>query len=91
MRIDDSGKRTKVWLNNSEATTLQRTLEKKAWERGIAGMLMLRCGLRSEETTTVTPGDVTRGKDGESWFLEVQGKNTKGGKKPPVKHGSRSM
>lgn len=81
MRIDDSGKRTKVWLNNSEATTLQRTLEKKAWERGIAGMLMLRCGLRSEETTTVTPGDVTRGKDGESWFLEVQGKNTKGGRK----------
>ena len=81
MRIDDSGKRTKVWLDDSEATTLQRTLEKRAWKRGIAGTLMLRCGLRSEETTTVTPGDVIRGKDGESWFLEVQGKNTKGGEK----------
>ena len=81
MRIDDSGKRVKVWLDDDEAETVQRTLVKQAWERGIAGMLMLRCGLRSEETTTVTPGDVIRGKDGESWFLEVQGKNTKGGEK----------
>ncbi|MYL17365.1 tyrosine-type recombinase/integrase [Halorubrum terrestre] len=81
MRIDDSGKRTKVWLDDDEADTLQRTLDKQAWERGIAGMLMLRCGLRSEETTTVSPGDVERDKDGESWFLEVQGKNTKGGEK----------
>ena len=81
MRIDDSGKRTKVWLDDAEADTLQRTLDKQAWERGIAGMLMLRCGLRSEETTTITPGDVSRGKDGKSWFLEVQGKNTKGGQK----------
>ena len=81
MRIDDSGKRTKVWLDDAEADTLQRELAKKAWEREIAGMLMLRCGLRSEETTTVTPGDVERAKDGESWFLEVEGKNTKGGEK----------
>ena len=44
-------------------------------------MLMLRCGLRSEETTTVTPNDVARAKDGESWFLTVRGKNTKGGEK----------
>lgn len=81
MRIDNSGHRVKVWLDDSEADTLQRELAKKAWEREIAGMLMLRCGLRSEETTTVTPGDVQRAKDGESWFLEVEGKNTKGGKK----------
>lgn len=81
MRIDDSGARVKVWLGDDEADTLQRTLEKQAWERGIAGLLMLRCGLRSEETTTVTPNDVERAKDGESWFLEVQGKNTKGGEK----------
>jgi integrase len=81
MRIDDSGARVKVWLDDAEADTLQRTLEKKAWERGIAGLLMLRCGLRSEETTTVTPNDVERAKDGESWFLNVQGKNTKGGEK----------
>lgn len=80
MRIDDGGTRVKVWLDD-EADTLQRTLEKQAWERGIAGLLMLRCGLRSEETTTVTPNDVERAKDGESWFLEVQGKNTKGGEK----------
>ena len=81
MRIDDSAKRVKVWLDDDEADTLQRTLEKQAWERGIAGLLMLRCGLRSEETTTVTPNDVERSKDGTSWFLEVQGKNTKGGEK----------
>jgi integrase len=81
MRIDDSGARVKVWLDDSDADTLQRTLEKKAWERGIAGLLMLRCGLRSEETTTVTPGDVERAKDGESWLLNVRGKNTKGGQK----------
>lgn len=81
MRIDDSGARVKVWLDDDEADILQRTLEKQAWERGIAGLLMLRCGLRSEETTTVTPNDVERAKDGESWFLEVQGKNTKGGEK----------
>ena len=81
MRIDDSGKRVKVWLDDSEADTLQRTLEKQAWERGIAGMLMARCGLRSEETTSVTPNDVERAKDGKSWFLEVRGKNTKGGEK----------
>ena len=81
MRIDDSGARVKVWLDDSEAGILQRELAKQAWEREIAGMLMLRCGLRSEETTTVTPGDVERAKDGESWFLEVEGKNTKGGEK----------
>ncbi|TKX55573.1 site-specific integrase [Halorubrum sp. SP3] len=81
MRIDDSSARVKVWMDEDEANTLQRTLEKKAWERGIAGMLMLRCGLRSEETTTVTPDDVERGKDGESWLLNVEGKNTKGGEK----------
>jgi integrase len=81
MRINDSGARVKVWLDDDEADTLQRTLEKQAWERGIAGLLMLRCGLRSEETTTVTPNDVERAKDGESWFLNVEGKNTKGGEK----------
>lgn len=81
MRIDDSGQRVKVWLDDSEAERLQRTLEKQAWERGIAGMLMARCGLRSEETTSVTPNDVERAKDGKSWFLEVRGKNTKGGEK----------
>lgn len=81
MRIDDSGKRVKVWLDDDEAALLQRTLDKQAWERGIAGLLMLRCGLRSEETTTVTPSDVERAKDGESWFLNVEGKNTKGGEK----------
>ncbi|OYR54931.1 hypothetical protein DJ71_27105 [Halorubrum sp. E3] len=81
MRIDDSGKRTKVWLDEDEAETLQRQLAKTAWEREIAGVLMLRCGLRSEEATTVTPGDVERAKDGDSWFLNVVGKNTKGGDK----------
>lgn len=81
MRIDDSGDRTKVWLDEAEADILQRILEKKAWERGIAGLLMLRCGLRSEETTTVKPEDVERAKDGESWLLKVKGKNTKGGNK----------
>lgn len=81
MRIDDSGERVKVWLNDDEADALQHTLDKQAWERGIAGLLMLRCGLRSEETTTVTPGDVQRGNDGESWFIEVEGKNTRGGEK----------
>ncbi|TKX87061.1 site-specific integrase [Halorubrum sp. SS5] len=81
MRIDDSGGRVKVWMNESEADDLHRTLDKRGWERGIAGLLMLRVGLRSEETTTVTPGDIERAIDGESWLIEVQGKNTKGGEK----------
>lgn len=81
MRIDDSGARVKVWLDEEEADKIVRTLEKRDWERGIAGMLMARVGLRSEETTTVTPGDVERAKDGESWRVKVEGKNTKGGEK----------
>ena len=81
MRIDDSGGRVKVWMNESEADDLHRTLDKREWARGIAGLLMLRVGLRSEETTTVTPGDIERAQDGESWLIEVQGKNTKGGEK----------
>jgi integrase len=81
MRIDDRGKRVKVWLDEDEADALRREMDAKAWRRGIAARLMIGAGLRSEEVTTVSPDAVRRTKDGDHWLLRVRGKNTKGGEK----------
>jgi len=66
-----------VWMSRTEYNEIPRQANTRMQE--IALRLMGDCGLRVEETLHVTPGDISRKKDGRSYELEVtKGKDTTG-------------
>lgn len=82
VRIDDSQDKTKCWLDYpDEVQTIETKARDRDWEQEIAIQLMARVGCRASGVLTATPSGLRWNNDGEYWELEVQGKNTKGGKK----------
>jgi len=78
---DDSGTHTKCLLDpfDEEATQLEAAARDTDWEREIAIQLMARCGFRADEVAYPAQEHLRWSSTGECWFLELQGKNTKGG------------
>ena len=81
VRLDDSGSVVKCWLSPAELDRLERVAGAAGWEREIAIQLMGRCGLRADEVSYPSTADLRWSQEGEIWFVEVRGKNTKGGDK----------
>jgi len=82
VRIDDSGKRTKCWLDYpAEVEDLATAARKDDWEREIAVRLMGFVGPRASGVTSARPNGVSFNSDGDYWEIELRGKNTKGGEK----------
>ena len=79
VRVDDSGTVVKCWLSRAELDRLERVAGAADWEREIAIQLMGRCGLRADEVSYPNTADLRWSQEGEIWFVEVRGKNTKGG------------
>jgi hypothetical protein len=79
VRVDDSGDVTKCWLSRDELTRLERAAGERRWMREIAVELMGRCGLRAHEVPYPADCHLRWSEDGECWFFEVRGKNTRGG------------
>jgi len=82
VRIDDSGKRTKCWLDYpDEVDDLATAARRIDWERDIAMKLMGFVGCRVSGVESAQPDGVTYNSDGDYWQIEIRGKNTKGGEK----------
>ncbi len=82
VRIDDSGKRTKCWLDYpDEIDDLAKAAREDDWEREIAILLMGYVGPRASGVCSARPSGVSFNSDGDYWELELRGKNTKGGEK----------
>jgi hypothetical protein len=81
VRVDDSGDRTKCWLPRDELEQLEAAAGRVDWARELAIALMGRVGLRAHETAY--PGDeqLRWSDEGECWFVEIRGRNTKGGER----------
>lgn len=79
VRIDDSGRVTKCWLNREELRRLERAAARADREREIALQLMSRCGLRVDEVTYPGDAELRWNDNADVWFVEVRGKNTEGG------------
>jgi integrase len=80
---DDSGEVTKCTLDpyDRELSALERTARAVDWEREIAIQLMGRVGCRADEVTYPTLGHLRWSSTGDCWFIEIRGKNTRGGEK----------
>lgn len=82
VRIDDSKKHTKCWLDYpNEIEDLASAARKEDWEREISIRLMGFVGPRASGVPSARPAGVSYNADGDYWQLELQGKNTKGGEK----------
>jgi len=81
VRIDDSGKRPKCWLTQTELNRLERAAGSVDWSRELAVQLMGRCGLRASEVNYPADEHLWWSEEGECWRVEIRGKNTKGGEK----------
>jgi site-specific recombinase XerC len=79
VRIDDSGHVTKCWLNRDEIQQLEEVAARIGWKREIAMQLMGRCGLRCDEVNYPGDAELWWSEKGGCWFVEVRGKNTRGG------------
>ena len=79
VRMDDSGEVTKCWLNREELAHLEAAAARTDWQREIAVMLMGRCGLRVDEVNYPGDAELRWSEKGECWFVEIRGKNTRGG------------
>lgn len=79
VETEDNGDTVKCWMDRGECDSLVREAGTVDWEREIAIQLMTQAGLRSDEVPRVTTGDIFYSEEGDCWFLEVEGKNTKGG------------
>jgi site-specific recombinase XerC len=81
VRIDDSGAETKCWLDREELSQLEAAAAEREWEREIAIQLMGRCGFRASEVPLPGDAELRWSEKADVWFVEVRGKNTKGGTK----------
>jgi len=81
VRVDDSGDVAKCWLDRDELARLEEAAAEREWEREIAIQLMGRCGFRASEVPYPGDAELRWSEDGGCWFVEVRGKNTKGGAK----------
>ncbi|AEH37530.1 site-specific integrase [Halopiger xanaduensis] len=82
VRIDDSGERTKCWLNYpDEVEDIAKAARTVDWERGIAMRLMGFVGSRASGVPSARPEGINWNSEGEYWELELKGKNTRGGEK----------
>jgi site-specific recombinase XerC len=79
VRLDDSGKVTKCWLDRDELTRLEEAGGRKDWQREIALQLMGRCGFRADEVNYPGDAELRYSEEADGWLVEVRGKNTKGG------------
>ena len=79
VRVDDSGDVTKCWLDRDELQQLEKVAAQSDWKREIAIQLMGRCGLRADEVNYPGDAELRWSEKGESWFVEIRGKNTSGG------------
>ena len=79
VRVNDAGHVTKCWLAREELAELEAAAAKADWKREIAMMLMGRCGLRADEVNYPGDAELRWSEMGECWFVEVRGKNTRGG------------
>jgi integrase len=79
VRVDDSGGVTKCWLDRNELAELEAAAARGDWKREIAVMLMGRCGFRADEVNYPGDAELRWSEDGECWFVEIRGKNTRGG------------
>lgn len=78
VRIDDSGTRTKCWLNYpDEVDALAKAARSVDWEREIAVLLMGHVGCRASGVISATPSGVNWNTDGEYWQIEIREKNTR--------------
>lgn len=82
VRIDDSGKRTKCWLDFQEIDELAEVAREIDLQRAAAIWLMGYVGCRASGVPSATPNGVSYVEDGDYWAAEITGKNTEGtGKK----------
>lgn len=82
VRIDDSGARTKCWLDYpNEVDDLAKAAREDDWEREIAHLLMGHVGCRASGVLSARPDGVSYNSEGDYWEIEIRGKNTKGGEK----------
>jgi site-specific recombinase XerC len=79
VRVDDSGEVTKCWLDRDELHRLEEAAARSDWQREIALQLMGRCGLRADEVNYPGDAELRWSEKGECWFVEIRGKNTRGG------------
>jgi integrase len=79
VRVDDSGTVTKCWLDRDELAQLEEAAARADWQREIAVSLMGRCGLRADEVNYPGDAELHWSEQGECWFVEIRGKNTRGG------------
>lgn len=79
VRVDDAGEVTKCWLNRDELRQLEEAAARSDWQREIALQLMGRCGFRVDEVNYPGDAELRWSEKGECWFVEVRGKNTRGG------------
>ncbi|WP_255198001.1 site-specific integrase [Halorarius litoreus] len=79
VRVDDSGGVTKCWLDRDELKQLEEAAACADWQREIAVQLMGRCGFRADEVNYPGDAELHWSEKGECWFVEVRGKNTRGG------------
>ncbi|WP_299264726.1 hypothetical protein [Halorientalis sp.] len=86
VRVDHSGEVTKCWPDRDEIAWLEEAAARSDWEREIAAQLMARCGLWADGVSYTGDAELRYSDDAEGWFLEVRGKNTKGGD-PTVRDG----
>jgi len=81
VRIDDSGDEVKCWLSRGELDRLERVAGASDWTREVAMQLMGRCGFRASEVPYPADAHLRWSEEGDTWLVEVRGKNTSGGSK----------
>lgn len=82
VRIDDSEKRTKCWLDyRAEVDDLAEAAREVSLERAAAIWLMGYVGTRASGVPSACPSGVSFNDAGDYWEIEILGKNTKGGSK----------